>query len=161
MKVFPTINVSRLLQARHKSLSPTPTPICSTAIYMSVSQCCSLRCCQVLERIYTNKVRISVSNLDLNFLGSLPEGMKDTWQWSEEKLIRDFLFLSPEHFRVPWDFHQFPSKIHVSLTQSFSVGLNKKVVQRGFGALRSGFDCFLSWLKHEFWESPPPKKGIG
>jgi len=80
MKVFPTINVSRLLQARHKSLSPTPKPSCSTAIYMLVSHCGSLRCCQVLERIYTNKVRISVSNLDLNFLGSLPEGMKDTWQ---------------------------------------------------------------------------------
>jgi len=31
----------------------------------------------VLERIYNNKVRISVSNLDLNFLGSLPEGFRE------------------------------------------------------------------------------------
>jgi len=33
---------------------------------------------EVLERIYTNKVRISVSNLDLNFLGGLPDGMRES-----------------------------------------------------------------------------------
>ena len=32
----------------------------------------------VLERIYKNKVRISVSNLDLNFLGSLPDGFRES-----------------------------------------------------------------------------------
>ena len=42
----------------------------------------------VLERIYTNKVRISVSNLDLNFLGSLPEGMKE----SASDFLQDLIF---------------------------------------------------------------------
>ena len=31
----------------------------------------------VLKRIYENKVRISVSNLDLNFLSGLPEGFRE------------------------------------------------------------------------------------
>eukprot|EP00434_Breviolum_minutum_P003671 symbB.v1.2.003228.t1/scaffold181.1/size282934/9 len=43
---------------------------------------------EVLERIYTNKVRISVSNLDLNFLGSLPEGMKE----SASDFLQDLIF---------------------------------------------------------------------
>mmetsp|Transcript_28870 Transcript_28870/g.47717 ORF Transcript_28870/g.47717 Transcript_28870/m.47717 type:complete len:477 (+) Transcript_28870:46-1476(+) len=42
----------------------------------------------VLERIYTNKVRISVSNLDLNFLGSLPDGMKE----SASDFLQDLIF---------------------------------------------------------------------
>jgi len=32
---------------------------------------------EVLSRIYNNKVRISVSNLDLNFLGALPDTMRE------------------------------------------------------------------------------------
>jgi hypothetical protein len=31
----------------------------------------------VLKRIYENKVRISVSNLDLNFLGAIPDGIRE------------------------------------------------------------------------------------
>mmetsp|Transcript_127577 Transcript_127577/g.303150 ORF Transcript_127577/g.303150 Transcript_127577/m.303150 type:complete len:271 (-) Transcript_127577:158-970(-) len=42
----------------------------------------------VLERIYTNKVRISVSNLDLNFLGALPEGMRE----SAADFFQDLIF---------------------------------------------------------------------
>jgi len=43
----------------------------------------------VLQRIYEKKVRISVSNLDLNFLGALPDGLREGAQDSLKDLILD------------------------------------------------------------------------
>eukprot|EP00933_Yihiella_yeosuensis_P060588 TRINITY_DN63339_c0_g1_i1.p1 TRINITY_DN63339_c0_g1~~TRINITY_DN63339_c0_g1_i1.p1 ORF type:complete len:496 (-),score=112.87 TRINITY_DN63339_c0_g1_i1:329-1816(-) len=41
----------------------------------------------VLKRVYEDKVRISVSNLDLNFLGSLPDGMRE----GTSKFLQDLI----------------------------------------------------------------------
>ncbi len=85
--------------------------------------------------------------------------MKDTWWWSEGKLTGYVYLCNPEPFRVPWDFHQFPSKIHVS-PEFFLWAWKKKGGSGNFGTVRNGgndwclFSHGLKWILRQF----SPKK---